>query len=213
MKALSIFFLFLFSLHQCEAQKAVVANLKKNIVDIGYPNPLDIVVDGYKCSSFCVTTNNGIITKGENDCNYIHIPEREGISEIIIRTKNGQLISRIDFRATFIKGVPTATLCERNKGELRIYDLSKCSEISANIYGPDWNAAFLVQKYCVSITKNRDTTFAKRDILGYLFPDILKQQFKTAEPGSQLIFYGITAQGPDKRILELSPIEFTIIKE
>lgn len=221
MKALLFFFLSLFCLQQCEAQRAVVANLKMNIVFIGYPNPLDILVESYKCSTLKVSTNNGSITKGEDACNYIHIPERQGVSEIIIRTNEGRIIYKTEFRAKFIEGVPVASLCGRERGALNvdskgtiyIYDLLSCSQIDAHINGPDWDAGFRVKNYSVSIIKNGDTTFTQKDIVGNLFPENLKQRFKSIGHGSKLLFYGIKAQGPDKRILELSPLEFTITKK
>ena len=210
-------------MHQCEAQKAVVANLKMDRVIVGYTNPLDIVLEGYKCSALEVTTNNGSIDKGEDDCNYNYIPEREGEAKIIISIK-GKVVSTKYFRARYIEMLPFATLCGRERGVVKIDsngivshytgDLEGCSQLDADIhFTGDWDAGFRIKNYSVSILKERDTTFTQKDIIGNLFPKNLKQQFKSIGQDSKLIFYGITAQGPDKRILELSPIEFTIIKE
>ncbi|MDI9319707.1 MAG: GldM family protein [Phycisphaerales bacterium] len=194
--------------------------MKKYIVDVGYPNPLDIVVEGLKCSAITVTTNNGIIKKGENNCNYIHIPERQGSSEIIISTKKDRVISTIHFIASFIKGIPVASLFGKERGEvyidsngtLYIYDSLSCSQIDANINGPDWDAGFIIQKFCVAIIRRGDTAFFRNNIGGNIFSEEIKQEFKKTNQDDKLIFYGMTAQGPDKRILELSPMEFTITK-
>lgn len=53
----------------------------------------------------------------------------------------------------------------------------------------------------------------KTIINGYAFDDELRDAFGITNSGDNLLFFGITAQGPDKRILELSPMNFTIIKE
>lgn len=224
MKALLFFFLTLFYLQPCEAQKAVVANLKMNRVTVGYPNPLDIVVEGHKCSALKVTTSNGSIDKGEGDCNYNYIPEREGDAEIIISVKGGKVISTKYFMARYIEVLPVASLCGRVRGEVKvdsngilsnyIGDLEGCSQLYADIhFTGDWDAGFRVKNYSVSIIKKGDTTFTQKDIIGDFFPENLKQQLKSIEQSSKLMFYGIKAQGPDKRIFELAPLEFTITKK
>lgn len=212
MKALSFFIILFFSLQHCEAQKAVVANLKMNVVEVGVVNPLEILLEGYKCTEFDVTTSNGLISKSDSNCTYNYTPERQGLSKIIISTKEGKVISTIFFRAKFIQE-PVISLCGRGSGMLYIDDLLRCTQLDAIVKGFDWDSGFRIQKYCVSIIRNCDSVFTKKDILGSSFSENLKQEFKNIGHGSKLIFYGITALGRDKRTIELSPLEFTITKK
>lgn len=214
MKTLFFCLLSFFCLQPCEAQKAVVANLKKNIVDVGYPNPLEILVEGYKCSEFDVTTNNGVIIKDDSNCSYVYTPERQGISRIIISTKNGSIISMIDFRAKFLQLDVAAEFCVSTRGVMYMQDLMRCNEIYTYVKGFDWDAGFRIQKYCVAIIRRDDTVFFCNDLIGNTLSKKLRQEFKkNIDHLDHLVFYGITAKGPDRRVLELSPLEFTITKK
>ncbi len=56
-------------------------------------NPVDISVEGLKCSQFIVKVDNGEIKK--DNCNYIITPERVGIIKISIFKKNKLIEERI----------------------------------------------------------------------------------------------------------------------
>ena len=212
MKAIIFISLLLFSLQHCEAQKAVVAHLRMNVVEVGVSNPIDILVENYRCADLVVTTENGTITKLEEDCSYNYIPERQGIGRILISSKDGKFIANKDFRAKFIQE-PIAVLCNKEGGILEKADLVRCPQIDAIVKGFDWDAGFRIQKYSAVILRQEDSVFVKNSIFGNLISNELKKAFNATGHRDKVVFYGITASGRDKRIHELSPMEFTITKK
>jgi hypothetical protein len=107
---------------------------------------------------------------------------------------------------------PTAVVNNQNEGMLYKPYLLKAKKI--DVISDNYKKEnFVVTNFSVVIMRNNDTVFAMKNIQGNSFSDELKNAFKSIGHGSKLIFYGIKAQRSDKRILELSPLEFTITKK
>lgn len=84
-----LFFVILFFPATFYAQKVVVSNPVSNVLYLEVSNPIDVVVEGLKCSNLKLKTDNGSIS-GEN-CKYVFNPERTGPLKISVYNK-GKLI-------------------------------------------------------------------------------------------------------------------------
>lgn len=81
-----LFFAILFFPVTFFAQKIVVSNPVSNVLYLEVPNPIDVVVEGLKCSNLKIKVDNGSI-RGEN-CKYVINPERTGTLKISVYNKD-----------------------------------------------------------------------------------------------------------------------------
>ena len=211
MKAVSFFIMLFFSLQHCEAQKAVVANLRENIAYIGIPNALGILAEGYKWDKIEVSTDNGTIEKNDEPPYYSYWAKNEGKANILLKSKKGDTIFIQRLRVRFLPN-PIPEIGGQNGGKLYKNRLLVYPGIATKLKGFDLEIRIAIRTFSIAILRNDSSIFVKNNYIGYFFPKELKDEFEKTKQGDKLIFYGITAQGPDKRILELSPMEFTIIE-
>lgn len=211
MKIILSFLCSIFALQQCEAQKAVVANLKENVVYVGIPNPLGILAEGYKWDEIDVSTDNGRIEKQEEPTGYFFYPKNVGKANILLKSKNGDTLGSAIFRIKYIPN-PTPKLGNKSEGKIKKKHLLVIPGIYCQLDNFDFDCRFVILTYDVLLFRNDRLLFNGHNLPGPFFTEELKNEFKKTNQDDKLIFYGITAQGPDKRILELSPMEFTIIE-
>lgn len=211
MRALLLFLISIFYLQQCEAQKVVVANLKENIAYIGIPNPLGILAEGYKWDQIEVSTDNGMIERQDDGRIYVFQPDKAGKALITLKAKTGKkkAIGTMEFRVKFLPN-PVPDIGGQNGGMLAKNRLVVWPGLIARLKGFDLEVKFNIQAFSFAVFRQDSSLFNKSNIEGPLFSEELKQHFRQTKEGDKLIFYGITAHGPDKRLLELSPMEFTI---
>lgn len=107
---------------------------------------------------------------------------------------------------------PTAVLHNQNEGMFYQPYLLKAKKIDV-ISGEHNTEKFTIHSYTVVALNYSDTLFTMKNIQGNAFPKEAKDAFKKIGHHGKLIFYEITAIGADNRIIDLSPMEFTITKK
>lgn len=216
MKALFFFFLSLFFLQECEAQRAVVANVKENVAYVGISNPLEVLVEGYKCNQINVSTNNGTIEMSEyyssfrtsNDCYFVFIPNSIGRAKIFIRNKKGvkEFQDSFEFRA---KQIPDPTF-EIAPNKERVYHRKRqYPGIVYSLNSFQYDVRFISQQYSVSISRGKEIIFKYEKVKGNLFEEI-KEGLQMVRDGDKILFYDLVVRGPDNKDREISPVEFTV---
>src|SRR5690606_28732119 len=85
-----LFFAILFFPVTFFAQKVVISNPVSNVLYLEVPNPVDVVVEGLKCSDLILKIDNGNIS-GEN-CKYVINPDRTGKLKVSVFDKKDVLI-------------------------------------------------------------------------------------------------------------------------
>lgn len=166
----------------CFGQKVVVSNAAHNLLYLK-SNPVDISVEGLKCSQFTVKVDNGEI-KGEN-CKFIIRPERTGIITISIFKKNkliekrimnvvkSELIAEISMARDIVTG---RLVIEGAKG---INVDTKQGHIAFNYVLPI--------EYDVIMIRGEDVIFRK-SYNGYVFNDELKNELQKTIENDLIIF-------------------------
>ncbi len=214
MKSPFFFFLFLFSLQECEAQKAVVANLKMNVAYVGVANPLDILVEGYNWDDLNVTVSNGRIEKNKKERLYDYFPKRQGKDYIVVASnkKPFKVIAKIEFRVKLIPDVyPYIAGVDRKK--IQKDKLLHSDSIEVMIRGFDWDHGFIIQNYSIIILRKDSVLFIKNDFQGSLFPNALKKEFKKTKDGDKILLYNVAYMTPSRDTIELVGANFTIIEK
>ena len=160
----------------------MVSNAAHNLLYLK-SNPVDISVEGLKCSQFTVKVDNGEI-KGEN-CKFIIRPERTGIITISIFKKNkliekrimnvveSELIAEISMARDIVTG---RLVIEGAKG-IRVD--TKQGHVAFNYLLPI--------EYDVIIIRGDDVIFRK-SYNGYIFSDELKNELQKTIEEDLIIF-------------------------
>lgn len=209
MKSLFFFFLFLFSLLECEAQKAVVANDKMNIVYLGVSNLLNVSVEGLTCSDFSIQTDNGIIEKGSSNCSFIYNPASLGKSSIRIVNANGKILDVVDFRVKPIP-YPVAEVGVKEGGKVsKEFFLNKFG-VNLSLKGFEWNVRFKNLGFTVTIESGKETK--KIQNVGALFSKEVKVYLAQLKVGDKVYFTNILSEAPTKDTVNINPIEFSIME-
>lgn len=215
MKTIFFFLLSLFSLHVCLGQKAVVANLKENVAYVDITNPLGVLVQGYNCGEFEVSTNNGTIEKHDNNCHYNFIPKTKGRAMIYIRLKrNRKYLDSFEFRTQLIPD-PIVEIespyyeYNKHKGDGKFHRKNPPYGISYFLKKFDYDVRFIGQNYSVSIIREGKMIFERKNIKGYLFESI-KDGLSLIKDGDKIKFYGLIARGPENTDRKLPSIELIV---
>lgn len=216
MKTLFFSLLSLFCLQLCEAQKAVVANLKENVAYVGIGNPLMALVEGYKCNEIELSTDNGKLLRTENTCEYYFYPKSAGKANIYIRSKIGrrQLLDSFEFRSKLVPD-PIVEIespyyeFNKNKGDGKYHRKNPPRGIVYSLLKFNYDVRFIGQIYSVSITRGDSLIFERKTIRGYLFESI-KDGLSLIKDGDKIKFYGLTVKGPENVNRELPSVELIV---
>lgn len=191
----------------CFGQKVVISNTANNLLYLK-SNPVDISVEGLKCSQFTVEVDNGEI-KGEN-CKFIIRPERTGIITISIFKKNkliekrimnvveSELIAEISMARDIVTGRLVI------EGAKRINVDTKQGHVAFNYVLPI--------EYDVIIIRGDEVTF-RNSYNGYRFNDELKNELQKTIENDLIIFTNMKIEFdenypefPDKSYYRLNDI-------
>lgn len=209
MKALSFFFLFLFSLQECEAQKAVVGNDYANIAYLIVPNPLHFAVEGFECSEFVISTDNGKIKMFEDSCSFYFYPSKVGSAVITIKGKKNKYVKNLQYYVRAYP-LPKAHIGGMEDGSIKKSRLLVNEGIVARINDFGYDARAPIQDYTINIIRN-DTTLLVSKIIGSQFGEKLNNFFGQLKKGDQLIFSKISCK-IDSNFYQIEPL-FLIITE
>lgn len=175
-----LFFTILFSSF-CFGQKVVISNAVNNLLYLK-SNPVDISVEGLKCSQFTVKVDNGEL-KGEN-CKFIIRPERTGIITISIFKKN-KLIEKRIMNVVESELIAEISMAKDHTGKLLIEGAK-----GINVDTKQGHIAFnyvLPIEYDVIIIRGDEVIF-RNSYNGYIFSDELKNELQKTIEEDLIIF-------------------------
>lgn len=191
------------------AQQCVISATKENVIYVGIPNPIDIVVEGRYCKDYSVTTDNGTLERGSTACNYSLSPIKAGMTEISVKEKkSGKVIGKAMFRTKPLPP-PTCKLAGKDGGQISKSVLKVQVALSVRLEGFDFDAGFVVEGYRVTIFRGSKMIFTgiyddRR------FPSAVTEAFALTQADDMLVFSDLKYQSATKTSGVLQPIEFRI---
>jgi hypothetical protein len=162
----------------------VVAADKMNVLYIGIENPMSIAAENYSCKDLVVEISQGTITKDEDySCRHIAKVTTPGKATIIIKNKNGKILSEVVFRVKRVPD-PTAIVAGIENGSVVSKSRFKGTlGVTAVLLGFDLNITYKTISYdLVSFNAKRKTFFFETNE-GALFNERIKEMMKNIEDG------------------------------
>jgi len=210
---ISIIFTLVLAQSYCtHAQHHIVSNPKQNIIYYGIPNPLQVMVEGYKCNDIIVTTDNGQIEQIGSDCNYIIDATDTGKATIkILSKKSSHKVLGITTLRVHHLPDPQAMIGTKPGGDISRNEMRVHIGLIAMLHGFDIEARYVITKYVVTIFRKGKIYYLK-NCDNARFPTDVKDEFEKIEVGDSILFSEIKCKAPDSRLLDLQPLEFTIIE-
>ena len=194
------------------AQQSVVANTRRSgIVYLGVDNPLNILTEGYACSSLSVTTDNGRIEK--IGCFYNYRPSRLGLATFTIYKRQRGKTIKVDTRNLYVKPVPKpiAQVGPYESGsQVPKTGLSVQEGVAAyatNELGFD--LTYKVDSFTIVIMYDSTVQFSSRRASNR-FDDKIYEAFKAMQPGSIVLVANTWVKGYDGKPIKLDPLEYVI---
>lgn len=165
----------------CFGQKVVVSNAAHNLLYLK-SNPVDICVEGLKCSQFTVKVDNGEIKK--ENCNFIITPERTGIIKISIFKKD-KLIEEKIMIVIESELIAEISMPKDHTGKLLIEGAKHINvDTKQGHIGFDYT---LPIEYDVIIIRGDEVIF-RNSFNDYVFNDELKNELKKVVENDLIIF-------------------------
>jgi hypothetical protein len=194
------------------AQKVAVAATKENVLWVGLPNPLIVIAEGYMCKDIVVTTSDGKLEPGNDDCEYTIYPEKWGKLLITVSSKKqpAKALGLMEFRVKRIPP-PVARIGGKEGGEIRKPILQVQLGVVAALTGFDFDARFIVTKYTLTLTRGSNIYFSHNN-KGAKFEQPVFDAFREIAVGDVLDVYDIDCVGPDRSVMRLQPIRFRVVE-
>jgi len=186
----------------------MIAASKMNVLYSGIKNPLDVVVEGYKCNDYVLSTDNGVI-EGDS-CNYEINPLKPGSARIYLHTKNSKhkLIYSAFFRVKSIPE-PEAQVSWKHGGDIKRSVLK--AQIGIGAVALDVCARYEVEEYTVIIISKGKISFVQQ-CKSARFPLEVREAFDKLETADVVVFSGMLCKSPTGTHDHIQPIEFRIIQ-
>jgi len=203
----TVSFLLLTAPLQVYCQACVVS--VSNIIYLGWDNRLDAAVDGYKCKDIMLTTDNGKIEKGDDDCEYFICPDNLGLTNITIiakktKKKLGSSILRVDSIP-----LPIVKLNRQAGGKIRRVSLKVQIALETHMPNFDGEFRYVIDSYSVLIARENKTLFMKHCTSARFPPDLI-DAFSATKEGDKVVFFDISCRNTGNNIKHLQPIEFEV---
>jgi hypothetical protein len=195
-----ILFILVFISNFCVAQRTAISLDKMNILYIGVPNPITIVVENYKPSQFKVFINNGTIEKNESelDNQFSVMPKERGKATIYIVVNKKDTISKYEYRVKPI-GLPNAHVAHKKSGKISKNELRAQEAIFVRLDGIDFDYKVNISSYQVKIFNKCAISYSS-NIEGFYFTPELRTEFDKLEKGDWVIFSDIKIKNVDGKI-------------
>ena len=184
-----------------------------NVVYVGIPNPLTIVVEKTDGKNVLVTTDNGKIASYDNG-HYIYEPNKPGkaVISVNVKVKNAmKKLQEFEYRVKSLP-IPTARLAGKNGGYITRALL--CAQIAPSAYldGFDFDAKFVITKFKVIITRDKqviyETTLA--DEHGTRFDEKTKKVFCSLNKDDAVWITDIECKDPGNKVRNIDDLNFVI---
>jgi hypothetical protein len=209
MLKLSCLTTFLLSLN-LTAQEVVIHNARNYKFISHIDNPMYVMVEGYRCKSITIKTDNGTVEK--IGCYFNFKPEHFGIANIeVFANKNGKktLIEKrmleIDSFPPPIAGIGPFGTKERAVS-LKKFQVQMGVGANAD-YRLDFELSCLVESFYFTIIRNDSTIFSRKNI-GNLFSAETKNTIQNLRRGDIVLVSQINCLFPDKSTAYAEPLEY-----
>jgi len=154
------------------SQKVIVSNPINNNLYLEVFNPLEIYVEGFKCTDIKIEIDNGFING--RGCSYNIKPSVIGNLKIKIFNKKHKLIAEQSLNVINLKPIAKLKAPQTKSGELI---LERASGISAEIEGVDIVIDDSKIEYDLFIIRN-DKVIYKKHFIGKIFNEELKSKLQ-----------------------------------
>ena len=195
MKVMVIFILIVVNL-SANAQQFTVSADKMNVLHVGVDNPITPMVENFPCKDILIETNNGMIKKGYDTCQYIVTPDskEETIIRVFTKTKNGKkLIGEKQFRTRLIPK-PTIVLAGKEKGTIRKNMLLAQLGLLIGGDAAHFGFTFTIDGFKVIILRDNSIVFESL-CTGAKFSDSIKEGIQKMKAGDKFICEDIKFSG------------------
>jgi hypothetical protein len=187
------------------------------VVYLGIENPLSIIVKGVNCNQLIMKTDNGTIEKSKGKgsaCRYISKPVKEGLATIQLFTKENKALKKVGeayFWASKIP-LPEAMVGNINKDTASKKILVMMGGIRALIM----NSLFCSESFLFSVTSYKAVLIRNDSVLavihntGARYNAELLKHLNLLEKDDQVIFSNISVEYPNRSLVVLKPLSYTI---
>jgi hypothetical protein len=167
-----------------------------NVLYVGVDNPITPMAENFHCKDILIETNNGIIKKGYDTCQYIVIPDskEETIIRVFTKTKNDKkLIGEKQFRTRLIPK-PTIVLAGKEKGTIRKNMLLAQLGLLIGGDAAHFGFTFTIDGFKVVILRDNSIVFESL-CTGAKFSDSIKEGIQKIKAGDKFICEDIKFSG------------------
>jgi gliding motility-associated GldM-like protein len=205
--------LTLFALYACRylnAQQILVRNdMMENRLYLGVENTLDIMVEGKKCGSFFVTTDNGKIFR--DGCQYRMVPKQLGMATIFIKQTKGKDTATLKTYKTSVTGLPLpeASIGSQIGGPIKKQELISRAGLIARLYCCGFDAPVKVLSYKIVAIRKKEVVFVS-DNIGNRYSEETKSLLEKLEVGDEVYVTNIWVIPPDGLRTRIKACEFVI---
>jgi hypothetical protein len=206
---LAIFFSFYNKIY---SQNFTISALKQpQTVYLNLDNYLSCTVEGLRCNSIILSTNNGLIKK-ISPCKYLYRPLRTEDTKIIISKKINNNINRIGECFLPVRNIPVphAAIGGLEGGFISKGALNAQAGIGAYpapFLGFELN--YLVKSFVVTATRSNNFLFFYYSN-SQIFTSELHNKFDSLQKDDRVVFSSIIAELSDHGKINVKPIEFII---
>lgn len=192
-------------------QQVAIELPDQNIGYAGLDNRLIVAAYQYPCKSLIVTTTLGSIKHTDEVCNYFLRSGKPGIATVEVKVKKGRdtlLLGSMPIRIDAIPD-PVAMVAGKRGGSIPKNVMAAQLGPVAELLWIGICGWFEVVRFRITIIRDEKVIYCKH-LEGTLFDEEVRGRFKAMQPGDTVIISGLAAKGPDEKIRQIAPIEFTI---
>ncbi len=192
------------------AQEFAISRLKLNILYIGVPNPVKVVVGNRPCNDIRLQIDGAEATKSSKDCEYIVNVDKPGVVSIkLFSKKTGELLGEERQRAKYVPDL-VLTIGRYKSGQaITKKELAIIPGIIVEIPGFDYDHGFKVHSYTLSILREGNRLFFVKVEEPY-FTSNFKEVTKSLMPGDKIFIYDVEIIRKGKVQPHAYPAIFTI---
>lgn len=188
------------------AQTTAVSNMGRNIMILGKENELHIIQESSPCTSLKVYSDNGQI-KSMGKCKYIYIPEKVGMSQIVVKGPKGEYnyLVRVEEEASLIE----VFLGYIPQGPIFRNDITNQLGIIIKVNGAASTHPYKVLSYSMMI--NRESKVVRNfTFKGPRFSEEAKEELRKTQINDQVIFYNIVVEDKTGQSKYIQPAQFMV---
>jgi hypothetical protein len=178
---------------------------------IGIDNTVSCTVEGLKCKSVVLTTNNGSIEK--IDCGlYIFRPEYLSDGPIIINKKIKNKLVKIGEFFLRVRNIPAPIAFVGGGNQDTIAKAALALQAGLGAYAHPslgFELKYTVTSFAIIIIRNKEVLYFK-STESNLFAEETKEVFRLLEKNDKVVFSSIVVAMPDQKTTLIKPFELTI---